>query len=55
MVRKSFGTDGIRGRANDVITPEIALKVGKAAGSSSSTATIAIGWSSARICGSPAI
>jgi phosphoglucosamine mutase len=27
-----FGTDGIRGRANRVITPELALKVGQAAG-----------------------
>ncbi|HTK14723.1 MAG TPA: phosphoglucosamine mutase [Xanthobacteraceae bacterium] len=32
MVRKYFGTDGIRGLANAVITPEIALKVGQAAG-----------------------
>ena len=32
MVRKHFGTDGIRGRANGVITPELALKVGQAAG-----------------------
>ena len=32
MVRKYFGTDGIRGRANAVITPELALKVGQAAG-----------------------
>ena len=32
MARKYFGTDGIRGRANDVITPELALKVGQAAG-----------------------
>jgi phosphoglucosamine mutase len=32
MVRKYFGTDGIRGRANKVITPELALKVGQAAG-----------------------
>jgi phosphoglucosamine mutase len=32
MVRKYFGTDGIRGRANHVITPELALKVGQAAG-----------------------
>jgi phosphoglucosamine mutase len=31
-VRKHFGTDGIRGRANGVITPELALKVGQAAG-----------------------
>src|SRR5881296_209139 len=29
---KYFGTDGIRGRANGVITPELALKVGQAAG-----------------------
>src|ERR687893_666645 len=32
QVRKYFGTDGIRGRANGVITPELALKVGQAAG-----------------------
>src|SRR5919199_1581592 len=30
--RKYFGTDGIRGRANGTITPELALKVGQAAG-----------------------
>src|SRR6202795_28174 len=32
MVRKYFGTDGIRGLANGVITPELALKVGQTAG-----------------------
>src|SRR6202521_651789 len=32
MVRNYFGTDGIRGRANVLITPELALKVGQAAG-----------------------
>jgi len=32
MTGKYFGTDGIRGRANGVITPELALKVGQAAG-----------------------
>src|SRR5579862_7767197 len=32
MVRKYFGTDGIRGRANGVITAELALKVGQATG-----------------------
>ncbi len=32
MTRKYFGTDGIRGLANKVITPELALKVGQAAG-----------------------
>ena len=31
-MRKYFGTDGIRGRANGLITPELALKVGQAAG-----------------------
>ncbi|HWP25702.1 MAG TPA: phosphoglucosamine mutase [Xanthobacteraceae bacterium] len=30
--RKLFGTDGVRGRANAVITPELALKLGQAAG-----------------------
>jgi phosphoglucosamine mutase len=32
MARRYFGTDGIRGRANTVITPELALKVGQATG-----------------------
>ena len=32
VTRKYFGTDGIRGRANGTITPELALKVGQAAG-----------------------
>ena len=32
MTRTYFGTDGIRGLANRVITPELALKVGQAAG-----------------------
>jgi phosphoglucosamine mutase len=32
MTRRYFGTDGIRGRANRVITPELALRVGQAAG-----------------------
>ena len=30
--RRLFGTDGIRGRANGLITPELALKVGQAVG-----------------------
>jgi len=32
MARNYFGTDGIRGKANDKITPELALKIGQAAG-----------------------
>src|ERR1700748_745829 len=32
MVRRYFGPDGIRGLANRVITPELALRVGQAAG-----------------------
>src|SRR5689334_607997 len=32
MPRKYFGTDGIRGRANGVITADLALRVGQAAG-----------------------
>jgi phosphoglucosamine mutase len=32
MTRKYFGTDGIRGKANGVITPDLALRVGQAAG-----------------------
>ena len=54
MVRKYFGTDGIRGRANGEITPELALKVGQAAGLTSAAAITAIASWSARIRGSPA-
>ena len=32
MTRRFFGTDGIRGRANGVITADLALKVGQAVG-----------------------
>ncbi|MDQ0471234.1 phosphoglucosamine mutase [Labrys wisconsinensis] len=32
MTRRYFGTDGIRGRANAVITPDLAMRVGMAAG-----------------------
>ncbi|MGZ8300328.1 MAG: phosphoglucosamine mutase [Rhodoplanes sp.] len=32
MAHKYFGTDGIRGRANGVITPDLALRVGQATG-----------------------
>jgi phosphoglucosamine mutase len=32
MGRKYFGVDGIRGQANGLITPELAMKVGQAAG-----------------------
>src|SRR5260221_432045 len=32
MARKYFGTDGVRGRANGVITADLALRVGQAAG-----------------------
>jgi phosphoglucosamine mutase len=32
MGRKYFGTDGVRGPANKVITPELAMRVGQAAG-----------------------
>ena len=32
VTRTYFGTDGIRGKANEKITPELALKVGQAAG-----------------------
>src|ERR1044072_1121973 len=32
MARKYFGTDGIRGRANGVITADLALKAGQAVG-----------------------
>jgi phosphoglucosamine mutase len=32
MTHKYFGTEGIRGRANVAITPELALRVGQAAG-----------------------
>lgn len=32
-MRKFFGTDGIRGKANDLLTPDLALKVGMVLGS----------------------
>ena len=32
MSRKHFGTDGIRGVANKVLTPELAMSLGRAAG-----------------------
>src|ERR1019366_5370123 len=32
MTRRYFGTDGIRGLANAVITPELAMKVAQATG-----------------------
>ena len=32
MGRRYFGTDGIRGRANGVITPDLAMRVGQATG-----------------------
>ena len=32
MSRKHFGTDGVRGIANDKLTPELAFKLGQAAG-----------------------
>ena len=32
MTRRHFGTDGIRGRANGVITPDLAMKVAQATG-----------------------
>jgi phosphoglucosamine mutase len=32
MARKYFGTDGVRGKANKVITPDLALRIGQAAG-----------------------
>jgi len=33
MDRRYFGTDGVRGRANEILTPEFALRLGQAAGS----------------------
>jgi len=32
MQRKYFGTDGVRGAANELLTPELALRIGQAAG-----------------------
>lgn len=32
MARKYFGTDGVRGRANGLITPDLAMRIGQAAG-----------------------
>ena len=45
MTRKFFGTDGIRGLTNsEPMTAETALRVGQAAGATSSAAIIAIAW-----------
>ena len=43
MARRYFGTDGIRGRANSLITADMALKVGQAADLRFTGATTAIG------------
>ena len=32
MTRKHFGTDGIRGKANGIITPDLAMRVAQATG-----------------------
>jgi hypothetical protein len=32
MTQRLFGTDGVRGRANEAITPDLALRIGQAAG-----------------------
>ena len=32
MTRKHFGTDGIRGKANGIITPDLAMKAAQATG-----------------------
>jgi phosphoglucosamine mutase len=32
MTRSYFGTDGVRGKANEKLTPELSLKIGQAAG-----------------------
>ena len=43
MIRKYFGTDGIRGRVNaENMTAEMALRLGLAAGVISAAASIAI-------------
>ena len=44
MAQKYFGTDGIRGRANGVITADLALKVGQATGLVLSVVIIATEW-----------
>ena len=52
VVRKYFGTDGIRGKANNgTLTAELALKVGQAAGLFFIAASTAIASSSARTRG----
>lgn len=43
MSRKYFGTDGIRGIANDKLTPELAFKLGQAAGRSIDVPRVVIG------------
>lgn len=43
MSRKYFGTDGIRGIANDKLTPELAFKLGQSAGRSLGSGKVVIG------------
>lgn len=43
MSRKYFGTDGIRGIANEVLTPELAFRLGQAAGRTIEAPRVAIG------------
>ena len=55
MARRLFGTDGIRGTANQPpMTAEMALRLGWLPGGTSPAATIAIVSSSARTRGCPA-
>ena len=52
MKRKYFGTDGVRGQANDVLTPELAVRVGHRPRVLFSARTRSTsGWSSVRTRG----
>jgi phosphoglucosamine mutase len=45
MTRKLFGTDGVRGRANETpMTAEMALRLGQAAGRHFTNGTHATAW-----------
>ncbi len=43
MSRKYFGTDGVRGVANTKLTPELAFRIGQAAGQTLATKRVVIG------------
>lgn len=44
MAKRLFGTDGVRGVANQELTPELALSLGRAAGAYAKGGRLLLGW-----------